>query len=150
MTIGPITDPNKAVNMTKTAVTAGIPPIISETFIAIGVVTDLGTRLSIRSSFSLKSFAINAVDRIAIQQPTATLIMISTAYFFKTGKYLYSGIAKATVAGWSMSVNKRPPALYASKGTLMKSSRPTSITGVTNKGDAYTFGWREYTAFAPK
>lgn len=99
MTIGPITVPNKAVKMTNTAVTAGTPPIISETLIAIGVVTDLGTRLSIRSAFSLNSFAINAVDKMAMQLPTATLMIISAAYFFKIGKYLYSGIAKATVAG---------------------------------------------------
>lgn len=85
MTIGPITEPNKAVKMTKTAVTAGIPPIISETLIAIGVVTERGMRLSIRSALSLNSFAINAVDRMAMQLPTATLMIISTAYFLKSG-----------------------------------------------------------------
>ena len=81
---------------------------------------------------------INAVDRIAIQQPTVTLIMISTAYFFKTGKYLYSGIAKATVAGWSMSVNKRPPAcvnLSGRKSGVFTPSKGVCVTFIGHAGD---------------
>ncbi len=55
---------------------------------AIGVVTDRGTRLSTKLLPRWNHFAIKAVDRMAIHEPTATFKIISTAYFFKIGKYL--------------------------------------------------------------
>ncbi|MNZ83461.1 hypothetical protein D3C78_1021900 [compost metagenome] len=84
MTRGPNIAPIRPVRITKTAVILGIPPITSETFIAIGVVTDLGIKLVTSLISKCIHFANTAEESIATTEPDRTLTRISTACFLST------------------------------------------------------------------
>ena len=55
---------------TTTAVRAGIPPLLSESAMAIGVVTDLGASDAIRVWSAPKSLPISRIDAIPTTAPT--------------------------------------------------------------------------------
>ena len=57
------------------------PPMTSETFMAMGVVMERGTRLVASELFKCIHFARNAEDIIASTDPVSTLSIISAACF---------------------------------------------------------------------
>ncbi|MNN06077.1 hypothetical protein D3C81_1188560 [compost metagenome] len=76
--------PMRPVIITNTAVIFGTPPITSDTFIAIGVVTDLGIKLVTSVISRCIHFANTAEENIATTEPDRTLTRISTACFLST------------------------------------------------------------------
>lgn len=81
ITIGANRLPKMPVVITKTAVKVGEPPIIFEMSIAIGVVTERGTKLCTSSLFNPTTKAIMKDEIMATVEPTAILIKISNACF---------------------------------------------------------------------
>lgn len=90
----PIIVPSIPVMMTKTAVILGTPPILCEMLIAIGVVTERGTRLAARSPLTCSHLASRIEEITAVIVPDSTPAAISAACFLSTLKFLCKGIAK--------------------------------------------------------
>lgn len=80
-TEGPIIVPSTPVRMTKTAVMLGTPPMLCEMLMAIGVVTERGTRLVARSPLRCINLASSMDDSTAVTVPDSTPAAISAACF---------------------------------------------------------------------
>lgn len=87
-TEGPTMEPRMPVMMTNTAVMLGMPPITSETFMAMGVVMERGIRLVASGLLKCIHLAKKAEENMARTEPAATLHMISAAWRFRVRKFL--------------------------------------------------------------
>ncbi|MNV92607.1 hypothetical protein D3C71_1872230 [compost metagenome] len=87
-TEGPIIVPSTPVRITKTAVMLGTPPMLWEMLMAIGVVTERGTRLLTSSPLKCNHLASSIEESTAITVPDSTPAAISAACFLSTLKFL--------------------------------------------------------------
>ena len=108
---GPISVPARPVMITNTAAIAGMPPMLLATSMAMGVVMEWGIRLVTSWGSKLRLLAIQPEEIIAIIDPKNTPTIISPACFFSVPRYLYSGKAKAMVAGCRVLLNHFAPEL---------------------------------------
>lgn len=139
---GPKMAPVNPATITITAVSGGIPPTISLTCIATGVVNDFGNEVSIKSLLEPKSISNATTLTRPASIATIMLVIIEYLYLKISSRWLYKGNANATTAGPSILEIHCPPSIYVSYG-ILKTSRIMTVMQVAvkigNKNGCPTF-----------
>src|SRR5699024_12362180 len=98
----PIKTTTTQVVIQNNTVKVALPPIESDKFTAIGMVTMRGSKLSTYSSLKANQVAVAAPTVTAMKDPAAILVKITRQFVLIKAQFRYRGTAKATVTMSSM------------------------------------------------